>query len=370
VLANELVTLGAAEIKQTPGGVDFAGPFLLCYRVNLESRIAGRVLWRVGESHYRSEEDLYRAALGLPWPEWFDPGLSIKVEVTARRCSLKSLEFVTLRLKDAICDRFRRQTGRRPDVETRKPDMRIHSWLSESSARFYLDTSGEALFQRGFRRGSIVAPLKENLAAGLVRLSGWEPGQVLLDPMCGGGTLLLEAALIALNIPPGSRRGFAFEKLRNFDSRGWIRIGKEAEAAVHPARPLPLYGSDAEPSAIRAALPNLRAAGLEGLITLECRNLLDVRPPTGQGVLLTNPPYGERIGDREKLAEQYPEWGSWLKRHFAGWRACIFTAETELPTLMRLKPKRRTPLYNGPLECRLFVFDMVEGSMRRVRGEQ
>jgi putative N6-adenine-specific DNA methylase len=250
-------------------------------------------------------------------------------------------------------------------VDTRKPDMRIHAWLTDRDASFYLDTSGEALFQRGFRRGSIVAPLKENLAAGLVRLSGWEPGQTLLDPMCGGGTLLLEAALMALHIPPGWNRGFAFEKLKNFDTRSWAAIRDQAQSAMLRAKPLPLYGSDADPAAIRAALPNFRAAGLEGAVTLECKDVVDVRPPTEHGILLTNPPYGERIGDREKLAADYPEWGGWLKQHFSGWRACIFTAETDLPGLMRLKPKRKTPLHNGPLQCRLFVFEMVEGSMRR-----
>jgi putative N6-adenine-specific DNA methylase len=370
VLADELATLGAGDVKQTPGGVAFSGLFPLCYRVNLESRIAGRVLWRVGQNRYRSEDDLYRAVFGLTWPEWFDPALSIKIDVAARRCPLKSLEFVTLRIKDAVCDRFRKATGRRPDVDTRTPEVRIHAWLTDREAVLYLDTSGEALFQRGFRRGSIVAPLKENLAAGLVRLSGWMPGQTLLDPMCGGGTLLLEAAMMALNIPPGWNRGFAFEKLKDFDADAWAVIRHQAQSAMLPAKPLPLYGSDADTSAIRAALPNFRAAGLEGVVTLERKDVLDVRPPSDRGVLLTNPPYGERIGDREKLAAAYPEWGRWLKQYFSGWRACIFTAETDLPGLMRLKPKRRTPLYNGPLECRLFAFEMVEGAMRRERSAE
>jgi len=205
--------LGAQELTPAPGGVGFAGPFLLCYRLNLLSRIASRVLWRVFEGRDQSEHDLYRTATTLPWPDWFSPRRTIKVKVSARACPLKSLEFATLRIKDAVCDMVRKMAHVRPSVETRQPDVRIDAYLEGDRVALYLDTSGEALFKRGLRQAAGEAPLRENLASGLLRLAGWTPDRVLLDPMCGSGTILLEAAQIARNIAPGSGCRFAFEKL-------------------------------------------------------------------------------------------------------------------------------------------------------------
>lgn len=366
MLRAELESMGAQELSLTQGGVGFSGSFALCYRVNLESRIASRVLWRVARGGYRREQDLYDLAHGQPWPDWFPPSRTIKVKVSARRCPLTSLDFVTLRIKDAICDRFTAVTGARPSVDTRCPDLRIDLFLDERNAALYLDTSGEALFKRGLRRAATDAPLRENLAAGILRLSGWTPDQALLDPMCGGGTILMEAAQMALHIAPGIGRRFAFEKLADFDARAWQGLCAEARARQTPeARPA-LFGSDREAVAVATARANLEAAGLAGAVRLKQADLLDLTPPAATGFLVTNPPYGVRLGEENVLAEWYPRLGDMLKQRFPGWCAAIFTADLRVPKLIGLAPSRRIPLFNGALECRLFEFKLVRGPARRM----
>ncbi len=368
-LQRELTGLGAAALEPVDGGVGFSGDRALCYRVNLQSRLASRVLWQILHAPYRSEEDVYRAANGLNWRDWFGPELSIRVNVSAVGSPLRSLDFITLRIKDAVCDKFRSQTGRRPSVDTADPDVRIHAFFDERSFTLYVDTSGEPLFKRGLRKAAGEAPLRENLAAGILQLSGWEPGTPLLDPMCGGATLLMEAAEIALQRPAGARRSFGFEKLAGFDASLWQRIRADATQAEQPAHPLDIFGSDLYGSQLELARHNLRAANLEDAIHLKQANVLELSPAAASGVLVANPPYGVRLGEQQDLAAFYPKLGDALKQRFAGWRACIFTADLRLPKLIGLKPARRIPLYNGALECRLYVFELVSGTMRRVRSE-
>ena len=368
-LAAELEKLGATAIAPTDGGVGFAGDLALCYRVNLWSRVASRVLWRLAEQPYRSEEDIYRAALALPWPSWFDVEQTFRVKVSAIRCPLRSLDFVTLKIKDAICDKFRKAGGERPNIDTAAPDMRVYAFLTAERVSLYLDTSGEALFKRGYRKEQGEAPLRENLAAGILYLAGWQPGMPLLDPMCGSGTFLIEAAQMALNIAPGAERWFAFEQIKNFDPAAWDAIYQEAVAAELPKNPLPIYGSDVSSTVLMAARANLAAAGLEEVVTLKQINLLDVAPPAPTGVLVANPPYAVRIGEQEEMVQLYPRIGDLLKQKFGGWRACFFSADMRLPKLIRLSVSRRIPLFNGALDCRLFVYDMVAGSNRKVKKE-
>lgn len=367
-LRVELEQLGAQDAADIPGGVSFAGPFPLCYAVNLGSRLASRVLWRVFHGAYRDEHDIFQAAHDLPWHEWFSARRTIKVKVSAQQCPLKSLDFVTLRIKDAVCDRFREAAGARPDVDTSRPDIRIDAFLDHQNVTLYLDTSGEALFKRGLRTAATEAPLRENLAAGILRLAGWTAEQPLLDPMCGGGTFLMEAALMARNIPPGLGRRFAFEKLYAFDAREWRALCEAGRARQTPKAPCAIYGSDIHGGALKAARANLDAAGLADAVALKQADVLDVKPPAGEGMLVMNPPYGVRLGEEDHLAAFYPRLGDSLKRNFAGWRAYIFTADLRLPKLIGLAASRRTPLFNGALECRLFEFKLVSGSMRRKTG--
>src|SRR5712692_4017352 len=365
VLCAELEQLGAQAVAATPGGAAFAGPFALCYRINLESRIASRVLWRVFHGSYRDEQDLYRAAYELPWRDWFAARRTIKVKVSAQHCPLKSLDFVTLRIKDAVCDQFREATGARPSVDTRQPDIRIDAFLDHKDVTLYLDTSGEALFKRGLRKAATDAPLRENLAAGILRLTGWTGQQALLDPMCGGGTILMEAALMARNIAPGLGRRFAFEKLTNFDPCAWRDLCEVSRSRQTAKTPRAIYGSDLDGRALHAARANLEAAGLADAVALKQADVLALKPPAEEGILVTNPPYGVRLGEEEALAEFYPRLGDTLKRNFAGWRAYVFTADLRAPKLIGLAASRRTPLFNGALECRLFEFKLVSGSMRK-----
>ncbi len=361
--------MAATGIRTADGGVHFEGPFALAYRANLESRIASRILWRVATAPYKIEEDIFKATLALPWPRWFDVSRTIRVNLAAVRCPLKSLDFVTLRIKDAVCDAFRAKDGERPSVNTQTPDVRIHAFLTIDQLTLYIDTSGEPLFKRGYRTATGEAPLRENLAAGIVKLSGWKPPEALLDPMCGSGTLLVEAALVALNIAPGARRSFAFEKLKNFDSKAWDKLRLAAKANRNPVqrRSAQIFGADLYGDELKTARENIAAAGLQDQIQLKQANVLEIPAPADSGVIVTNPPYGVRLSEAHELAEFYPKLGNALKQRFSGWRAYIFTGDAQLPKLIRLSASKRTPLYNGAIECRLLEYKLIAGSMRKVK---
>jgi putative N6-adenine-specific DNA methylase len=364
LLGEELGALGADAPRAVPGGVAFTGSWETCYRANLWSRLASRILWRVGDFDYVSEADLYEGARTQDWPSLFAVERTLRVNVTAQKSPLKSLEFATLRIKDAVCDRFRDALGRRPDVDRARPDVRVHAYLDARRAVLYLDTSGEALFKRGWRSMAGEAPLRENLAAGIIRLSGWRPEEPLLDPMCGSGTLLVEAAAMARRRAPGLKRAFGFEKLANFDDGLWKRLRAEAaQPAARGVQPV-LFGSDRDARALDAARRNLAAAGVERWVQLEQCDVLERRAPASSGILVANPPYGERVGSAEALERFYPQLGDALKKNFAGWRCHLITADLRLAKLIRLRPARRVPLFNGALECRLYEFDIVAGSHR------
>lgn len=374
LLAEELAAFGVADSQVQPGGLGFRAAWSSCYRANLESRLATRILWRIAEGPYRSEDDLYKLALRQPWPDLFSLDKTLRVFTTAVRCPLKSLDFLTLRIKDAVCDAFRTRTGNRPNVDIREPDIRVHVFLTEDRCTLYLDTSGAPLWQRGLRHANVEAPLKENLAAGILKLSGWQPGQPLLDPMCGSGTFLLEAACISLDRAPGLNRvRFGFEHLAHFEPETWKTIRGQALARQQEPRPLPIFGSDVDQKAVRASRHNLKEAGFGNVVAVQQTDFLSLEPPViaaeeGQpteGILVANPPYGERMGERTALAEFYPSMGDHLKRHFSGWTACFFTADPTFARLIHLKPRRKIVLFNGPLECRLYQIPLVAGSNRK-----
>ena len=359
--------------NQVPGGVHCSGSLVDAYRMNLHSRIASRILLRVAQRSYKTENDIYDLVLEQPWEEWFGVHHTIRVDLTAIKSPLKSLEFTTLKIKDAVCDRFRDLYQKRPSVNTQTPDIRIAGFLDASNFTIYIDTSGEALFKRGWRDETGDAPLRENLAAGLLRVSGWKPGMVLFDPMCGSGTILAEAAQMLTGIPPGARRNFAFEKFGNFDARAWGEMKQAIKAAPLPTEPT-LFGSDISGDMIAMTRHNMKNAGILFDVPLKQIDAQEVKPPTEvPGILLTNPPYGERIGVRgdksmpedELMLAFYREFSGTLKQRFAGWQVFLFTADLSLPKMLRLKESRKTPFFNGALECRLFRFDMVAGFNRR-----
>ncbi len=365
VLHSDLAAMGAQQVRSTEGGVHFSGDWPLCYRVNLASRVASRILWRVKETQYRTEQDIYQSVFALQWQRWFDVTNTIRVNTTAIRCNLKSLEFITLLVKDAVCDRFRAHCNERPSVDTLQPDVRIHVFIEEDKLMLYVDTSGDALFKRGVRQHTNIAPIRENLAAGILRLMGWQPGTPLLDPMCGSGTFLIEAAQMSLNIQPGIARKFAFEKLLNFDAAKWNALREHAIAAQLPAKPLEIYGGDLYGDALKTTWRNLEEAGLSECVELKQANVLEITAPAASGMLVANLPYGERMGELDELAELYPKLGDALKKKFGGWTAYLFTADKAILKLMRLSPSKRTPLFNGAIECRLLEYKIVSGSNRK-----
>jgi putative N6-adenine-specific DNA methylase len=365
VLAEELRAFNAQRVHAVGGGVLFSGDFFLCYRVNLESRIASRILWRITGGPYRHEQDIYRIAFAPRWTDWFEPTRTIRVDVSAIKSPLTSLNFITLKIKDAVCDKVRLLSKRRPNVDTHAPDIPIQAHLTDREFTVYLDTTGEPLFKRGLRKRAGEAPLRENLAAGILRLAGWHPGIPLLDPMCGSGTILVEAALIALNITPGLGRQFAFEKLANFDAQRWRELRRNTAARQKPKKLQAIYGSDIDSAAVKAARANIAAAGVAECVTLQCGNVLDITPPASEGIILSNPPYGVRLGEQQVLAEFYPRLGDLFKKRFTGWRVFLLSADMRLPKLIHLAVSRRVPIFNGALECRLFEYRMVAGRMTR-----
>ena len=368
------------------GGVRVRADWREALKLNLHSRLAQRVLIELAHAPYRSEHDLYDIAGGVAWELWFTPKNTFKIETTAQHSPLKSLNFATLRIKDAIADRFRaKANGVRPSIETQWPDARVFAHLDTEHCTLYIDSSGEPLFKRGWRQDKGDAPLKETLAAAMLAASGWwnpERGEVsqapLYDPCCGSGTIAIEAAQLAQGIAPGAQRRFGFEKLLPFQAHVWSQLKAEAQAAVKQAPVAAIFGSDVSHRMVDFAERNAERAGVAGAVQLRGGDALQRMPPAESGVIVLNPPYGERIevggvargrGSREEAqtedgGEFFVQLASHWKKHYAGWTAWVLTPDLQLPKRMRLKESRRVPMWNGPIECRLLRFDMVAGSAR------
>jgi putative N6-adenine-specific DNA methylase len=354
-------------------------------KLNLHSRLAQRVLIELAHAPYRSENDLYAIASDVAWELWFTPKQTFKIETTAQHSPLQSLNFATLRIKDAIADRFRAKAGGvRPSIETQWPDARVFAHLTADACTLYVDTSGEPLFKRGWRQDKGDAPLKETLAAAMLAASGWwnpESGAVspqpLYDPCCGSGTIAIEAAQIACGIAAGSSRRFGFEKLLPFQAHVWTALKAETATAAADA-PIRIFGSDVSHRMVDFAERNAARAGVAQAVQFRGGDALQRMPPAEAvegGVIVLNPPYGERIevggvtrgresAQTEQGGEFFAQLASHWKKHFAGWTAWVLTPDMQLPKRMRLKESRRVPMWNGPIECRLFRFDMVAGSAR------
>ena len=476
----------SAQVAEMPvkptGGLEVIGGLELAMAINLHSRIASRVLLQLMHGPYKKEEDIYTAANKISWEDWMTTDQTLRVDVTAQKSNLNSINFITLRIKDAICDRFREIKGKRPSIETAVPDVRVMAFLDPTNMTIYLDTSGEALFKRGWRDEKGAAPLKENLAAGILALTGWQADQPLFDPMCGSGTFLIEAAQIAKQIPPGAIRagliaptqaisqpiptktpepiiveeepkapqvntawvapialdtgqviaspknkplpvqkliepikkptrssplpyqvsrvdlvgvtqGFGFLRLKPFAEQqmreAWEQIKQLAKLQMQSAdnQTLRIAGSDINEQMVAMTQRNWQKAGLPGLPIVRQIDALAAKSPFGEmkktGIVVFNPPYGERLelkggrGDREdekksrgardplpknisdpQFVEFLANFGRHLKDHFDGWQMDVLTADMGLPGQLRMKEIKRTPLFNGAIECRLFRFDI------------
>ena len=428
LLATEVQRITGTAPKAWRAGVQLAGSWRDAMQLNLHSRLAQRVLIELAHHQYRSEQDLYNAAANVAWEIWFTPKQTFKVEITAQHSPLTSLNFAALKIKDAIADRFRDKFDVRPDVDTRWPEVRIYAHLTVDTVTIYIDTSGEPLFKRGWREDKGDAPLKETLAAAMIAASGWDllckDGVPLYDPCCGSGTIAIEAAQIACSIAPGINRRFAFQKYLPFQPHVWDGLLDQAEAAItEPSAPV--FGSDVAFRMVDFAERNAERAGVANAVQFRGGDALQRMPPAPSGVMLVNPPYGERIDvagvagvsavqgrdqrraqfqgqsidefgqplphddtghaprrDRnanpareqavtesgEEASDFFVQLATHWKKNYAGWTAHILTPDLKLPGKMRLKESRRVPMWNGPIECRLFRFDMVAGSARTKSG--
>ena len=391
LLRDEARTLlPQSSVEAQRGGISLATDAEGLMTLNLGSRLAQRVLIEVATDTYRDEADLYALARRVAWAEWITPRHTLRVDTTAQRSPLRSLNFAALRIKDAVCDQLRESSGERPSVDTRAPDLQLLLHLGETQATLYVDASGESLFKRGWREDKGDAPLKETLAAAMLAAAGWrgtpQSGGALHDPCCGSGTIAIEAAQIACGIAPGLKRRFAFERLLPFATpamRGAMqRLKSQAQSRVH-APQVPISASDVSFRMIDFARRNAQRAGVEGFIDFHGGDALERPPPTLPadlpGTLMINPPYGERIDiagkaarnsaeDRDTPSDFFARLASHWKRsytqHPGGWTAWVLSPDMKLPGAMRLKESRRVPMWNGPIECRLFRFDLVAGSAR------
>jgi putative N6-adenine-specific DNA methylase len=411
-LASEVARITGqplAQVQKWRAGVLLQGSWRDAMLLNLHSRLSQRVLVQLFQADYRNEQDLYRAASEVAWEIWFTPRQSIKVEVTAQHSPLNSLNFAALKIKDAVCDRFRAKAGGvRPDVNTQWPDVRIYAHLTTDTVSLYIDTSGDALFKRGWREDKGEAPLKETLAAAMLAASGWAdtPDMPLYDPCCGSGTIAIEAAQIACRIAPGLLRRFAFEKMLPFQSHVWDALLNEAHRAQRlpaPGERPHVFGSDVAHRMVDFAQRNAQRAGVADAVEFRGGDALQrMAPCDPPGVMLVNPPYGTRIetagfAGAARQAQGGPSWraeadeeapagreqahtddggeffvqlAAHWKKNYAGWTAWLLTPDLKLPGKMRLKATRRIPMWNGPIECRMFRFDMVQGSARAPRADE
>ncbi len=357
--AQELVNLGAQSV--TPGfcGVAFEGDRPLLYRVNLWARIPFRVLWQLKVFPCQDADDLYRGIQSLDWQQYLTPDYTLAVSATGKTAQLNHTHYTALQVKNAIVDQQQQSLGDRSDVDTQHPDVRVNVHLHRDCCTVSLDSSGSSLHRRGYRPAVGAAPLKESLAAALIELSGWQPHQPFLDPLCGSGTLPLEAGLKALNIAPGQfRQEFGFASWPDFDADQFDQLLQDAERRQQQRLTAPILGSDRNPAVIDQARTNAKRCGLDPYLEFEQRELAAVEAPADNGILLCNPPYGERLGDEKALGPFYKLLGDVLKQRFKGWTAFVLSGNKGLAQSIGLKSAQRIPIYNGSLPCQLMKYEL------------
>jgi putative N6-adenine-specific DNA methylase len=359
VLAAELQALGAQDVSIEGGGVRFGGGIEAAYRANLWLRTASRVLMPLTEFPCETPDQLYQGVRAVSWTKYLTTTMTLAVDSNVRDSALTHSGFVALKTKDAIVDAMRDHFGSRPSVDTRDPDLRVNVRLFRNRCTLSLDCSGMPLDRRGYRLERHEAPLKENLAAALVELSDWDGTVPFIDPMCGTGTIAIEATLKGLRIPPGLiRSGFGFQRWPGYDRALWEGLVEEARQGILSKLPAPVLGSDISHSAIAMAHENARRAGVVDAISFDRSAIGELMPPPGPGVMIMNPPYGKRLGEEEALRPLYKEIGDVLKQRCKGYTAYVFTGNLDLAKSVGLKASRRIVLFNGPIECRLLKYEM------------
>ncbi len=369
-LRDELISLGASEVKETRAGASFKGSMELAYRVCLWSRMANRVLFPITQFSADTPEALYEGIRGICWEAHLRNSGTLAVDFNTSRSAITHTKYGALKVKDGIVDYFRDKSGTRPSVDLDTPDIRVNVLLLNNEAKVSLDLSGESLHRRGYRTEGALAPLKENLAAAILVKAGWpaiaEAGGTIIDPMCGSGTLLIEAALIAADSAPGLLRPYyGFLKWEQHQPEVWERLIDEAEERERNGfgKMPPIIGYDYDASAIQSALRNVIRAGLTGMIHVEKRELTRCVPSkktsSKPGILIVNPPYGKRIGETQELRPLYSALGRQLKTHFQGWKAAVLTGNPDLGKTMGLRAKEKRVFFNGPVRCDFLEFDIT-----------
>jgi putative N6-adenine-specific DNA methylase len=358
-LADELRNLRAADIRVGRGGVHFAGDTAVLYKANLWLRTAVRVLQPVLEAHVESPDELYGAVQSIDWSKFMTPEHTLAVDCNVRDSRITHSQYAARRVKDAICDQFVAKIGKRPSVDVERPMVPLNLHISKNDAILSLDSSWDSLHKRGYRPALTKAPLNEALAAGLIISTGWTGQTPLVDPMCGSGALPIEAAWIALRRPPGlTRKHFGFMGWMDFDIGLWTTVRDEARSQVLRKLPAFVGGSDVRADAIEHARANARAAGIGNLLTFDRRDLKDFRPPDGPpGVVICNPPYGERIGEERELRPLYRLMGEVFAELCSGWACFVFTSNDAPWREIKLKPAGVTPFWNGKIACRLLRYN-------------
>jgi putative N6-adenine-specific DNA methylase len=358
VLAEELRRLGASSVEPGARGAAFLGDLKLAYRANLGLRTAHRVLVRIATFDAKDRAALYAGVRAIAWDAHLDIGTTLAVDAVSNRSELNHTQFVSRVVKDGVVDWFRDRCGRRPSVDPKAPDLLLNARIVDDTCTLSWDTSGERLHRRGYRTSfGAEAPLKETLAAGVLLLSGYSGATPLFDPMCGTGTILVEAALIAKNVAPGLLgRRFGLERHPSFDRLLWNNVKAEARASIRDLSGVPIRGSDISEMAVRATAAALRGAGVDDVVAVRRAKLGELPRLEPPGCVVTNPPYGERLGDLSQLGVLYEELGDVLKQRCAGLGAHVLTASKFLAGKIGLHPERRDALWNGALECRLLHF--------------
>ena len=367
VLAKELTQLGAKEIKEGRRMVSFIGDKEMMYRANFQLHTAIRILKPIKHFRALSADDVYENVKQIDWTQYLALDKTFAVDSVVFSEEFRHSKFVAYKVKDAIVDQFREQTGKRPNISIANPDIRLHIHIADDQCTLSLDSSGESLHRRGYRQEAVEAPLNEVLAAGMIMMTGWKGDTDFIDPMCGSGTLLIEAALIARNMAPGVfRKEFAFEKWPDFDAELFDRIynddSQEREFHHH------IYGYDVDIKAVNTARLNVRAAGLTNDITVNEQDFKDFQQPKEKSIIVTNPPYGERISTPDLLGT-YKMIGERFKHQFTGNDAWVLSYREECFEQIGLKPSIKIPLYNGSLECEFRKYQMFDGKMKEFRAE-
>lgn len=358
-LEAELKSLGMHPYDRSQNGVFFESNWEGCYKVNLYSRFASRILMPVLNFPAYQPEELYNNIRKHDFTKYIDVHQTLKVDASTKDSMIKDQRFIAMKVKDAIVDQFREKTGERPNVENDRPDLTVYVKVYKNNFSVAIDTSGDSLFMRGYRLEAGEAPLKENLAAGLLQLSGWDMKTPLVDPMCGSGTILIEAMLMALNIAPGSlRKRFGFMRLKNFNREAWDAIVDEAISAEVETTDLHFYGYDSDRRVLDKAIENAKRAGVNEFIQFKRGNVTTIEAPVEKGMIITNPPYGVRLGDEDNLRDVYRDFSHTLKTHFKGWDAWILSGNKDLIGDLKLKASRKHFVYNGSIECRFLRYEI------------